>query len=66
MLNKQKKVNVSINPETMALLKEVRDKLSGECGFTPSFSQVIQHLVKDLGTNGQVVELSQQQGESNE
>lgn len=66
MLNKQKKVNVSVNPETMELLTEVRDKLSGELGFVPSYSQVIQHLVKDLGTNGQVVELSQQQGESNE
>ena len=50
-----KKVNVSVNPETMELLKEIRDTLSGELGFVPSFSQVIQHLVKQSRTNGQSV-----------
>ncbi len=60
MLNKQKKVNVSINPETMELLTEIRDELSEELGFVPSYSQVIQHLVKDLKTDGQIVEMSRE------
>lgn len=41
-----KKVNVSINPDTMKVLTEMRLKLSQELGFTPSYSQVIQHLLK--------------------
>lgn len=44
-MHKPKKVNVSINPETMELLNKVRDRLTGEMGFTPSYSQVIQYLV---------------------
>lgn len=40
-----KKVNVSINPETMAMLTEYRVKLAQELGFTPSYSQVLQYLV---------------------
>lgn len=40
------KVNVSINPETMELLKAERTRLTQELGFVPSFSQVIQHLLK--------------------
>jgi hypothetical protein len=51
MLNKEnemtpKKVNVSINPETMAQLTELKAKLSQEFGFAPSYSEVIQYLVK--------------------
>lgn len=46
MLSNQKRVNVSINQETMDLLKEVRDKLSGELGFALTYAQVIQHLIK--------------------
>jgi len=41
-----KKVNVSINPETMAQLTELKAKVAQEIGFTPSYSQVIQHLIK--------------------
>lgn len=41
-----KKVNVSINPETMAQLTELKAKVAQELGFTPSYSQVIQHLIK--------------------
>jgi len=66
MLNKQKKVNVSVNPETMASLKELRDKLSGELGFSLSLAQVIQHLIKQHGTGRQNVDLSPNQGEANE
>ena len=66
MLNKPKKVNISVNPETMAMLKEVRATLSGELGFIPSFSQVIQHLIKQNGTGRQNVDLSPNQGEANE
>jgi hypothetical protein len=40
------KVNVSINPETMELLKAERTRLTQELGFVPSYSQVIQYLVK--------------------
>jgi hypothetical protein len=52
MLNKEKymqpkKVNVSINPDTMKVLSEMRLKLSQELGFVPSYSQVIQHLLKN-------------------
>ena len=45
MLSNQKRVNVSINQETMDLLKEVRDKLSGELGFSLTYAQTIQHLI---------------------
>jgi hypothetical protein len=41
-----KKVNVSINPDTMKVLSEMRLKLSQDLGFIPSYSQVIQHLLK--------------------
>lgn len=46
-MQKPKKVNISINPETMELLTQFREKLGVEMGFTPSYSQVIQYLVKD-------------------
>jgi hypothetical protein len=45
MLSNQKRVNISINQETAELLKEIKDKLSGEFGFSVSYSQVIQHLI---------------------
>lgn len=53
MLNKEKtmnskKVNVSINPETMKLLTEERDRLAKILGFVPSYSQVIQHIVNQI------------------
>ena len=41
-----KKVNVSINPETMKALTEMRLRISRDLGFTPSYSQVIQMLLK--------------------
>ena len=41
-----KKVNVSINPDTMKVLSEMRLRLSQDLGFMPSYSQVIQHLLK--------------------
>lgn len=66
MLNKPKKVNVSVNPETMELLKEIRLTLSGEWGFIPSFSQVIKHLIKQNGTHRIESVLSPNQGEANE
>jgi hypothetical protein len=46
-MQKPKKVNISINPETMELLTQFRSKLAVEMGFVPSYSQVIQYLVKD-------------------
>jgi hypothetical protein len=48
MLNKPKKVNVSINPETMELLIKERERLTAILGFVPSFSQVIQHIVNEI------------------
>jgi hypothetical protein len=54
MLNKENematpnKVNVSIRPETMTQLTEMKVKLAQELGFTPSYSQVIQHLIQAL------------------
>lgn len=62
---KPKKVNVSINPETMELLKLMQAKLSAGLGFTPSYSQVIQHLVRDEQIHPQV-EMFNNQGETNE
>ena len=63
MLNKPKKVNVSVNPETMELLKQIRDRLTTSLGFTPSYSQVIQHLAN----NGQTDMVSEcREGEDNE
>jgi hypothetical protein len=50
------KVNVSINPETMGLLKAERTRLTQDLGFVPSYSQVIQYLVKPL-TNRPSVEM---------
>jgi hypothetical protein len=49
-----KKVNVSINPDTMKVLSEMRLKLSQDLGFIPSYSQVIQHLLKvnEIPTKG--------------
>jgi hypothetical protein len=41
-----KKVNVSVNPETMAQLTEMKAKIAQEIGFTPSYSEVIQYLIK--------------------
>lgn len=41
-----KKVNVSINPDTMKVLSEMRLRLSQDLGFMPSYSQVIQNLLK--------------------
>ena len=50
------KVNVSINPETMGLLKAERVRLTQDLGFVPSYSQVIQYLVKP-STNRPSVEM---------
>jgi RPA family protein len=40
------KVNISLNPETVAMLAEVKDEMSKTLGFNLSYSQAIQHLVK--------------------
>lgn len=40
------KINVSINPETMELLKAERARLTQDLGFVLSYSQVIQHILK--------------------
>jgi phage terminase small subunit len=58
-----KKVNVSINPDTMYALSAVRLKLSQELGFTPSYSQVIQHLLKQTDN---AVEILTNEGDANE
>jgi hypothetical protein len=65
MATKPKKVNVSINPETMELLKLMQDKLRSELGFTPSHSQVIRHLLRDEQIHPQV-EMFNNKGEVNE
>lgn len=46
MQKKQPKVNISLNPETMQMLTEFREKLGVEMGFVPSYSQVIQYLMR--------------------
>ena len=40
------KVNISLNPETVAILAEIKDEISKTLGFNLSYSQAIQHLVK--------------------
>jgi hypothetical protein len=51
VMTASKKVNVSINPDTMAVLTEYRAKIAQELGFTPSYSEVIQYLIKQQPTN---------------
>ena len=51
-----KKVNISINPETIDLLKAERARLTQELGFVPSYSQVVQYLIRPL-TNRPSVEM---------
>ena len=50
-MKKPSKVNVSLNPETMDALTRIREKLGVDLGFTPSYSQVIQHLIKHEQTD---------------
>jgi hypothetical protein len=45
------KVNISLNPETMEMMTEFRDELGVEMGFTPTYSQVIQYLIKKEKSN---------------
>jgi hypothetical protein len=65
-----KKVNVSINPDTMKVLSEMRLRLSGDLGFTPSYSQVIQHLLKQAEVPFKridtIVEMLTNEGDANE
>ena len=65
-----KKVNVSINPDTMKVLSEMRLKLSQDLGFIPSYSQVIQHLLKQAEVPfkriDNVVEMLTNEGDANE
>lgn len=42
------KVNISLNPETMEMMTEFRDELGVEMGFVPTYSQVIQYLIKGV------------------
>ena len=43
---KPAKVNISLNPETMEMLTAFREKLGEDMGFVPSYSQVIQFLLR--------------------
>lgn len=65
-----KKVNVSINPETMKALTEMKIKIAQDLGFMPSYSQVIQNLLKqaELPTKriDEIVEMLSDEGDVNE
>lgn len=65
-----KKVNVSINPDTMKVLSEMRLKMSGDLGFIPSYSQVIQHLLKQAEVPTKridsIVDMLTNEGDANE
>lgn len=50
-MKKPSKVNISVNPETMEVLTKVRLSMAEKLGFTPSYSQVIQHLIKQEQTD---------------
>ena len=43
---KDGKVNVSLNPETVEMLAQIKDKMGVEMGFKLTYSQAIQHLIK--------------------
>ena len=47
MQKKQAKVNISLNPETMEMLTAYREKLGEKMGFVPTYSQVIQYLMRN-------------------
>lgn len=60
-----KKVNISVNPDTLDALAMERDKLSQVLGFKLSYSQVIQNLIQR--TTGQASpNVHNQEGEANE
>lgn len=40
------KVNISLNPETVTMLADIKDEMGKTLGFNLSYSQAIQHLVK--------------------
>lgn len=65
-----KKVNVSINPETMRVLSDMRLRLCQDLGFMPSYSQVIQNLLKQAEVpfkqTDNVVEMLNNEGDANE
>jgi hypothetical protein len=63
-MKKPSKINVSLNPETMELLTKLRVSLAETLGFTPSYSQVIQHLIKNEQTDN--VSKCSNEGVSNE
>jgi hypothetical protein len=62
------KINISLNPETVAQLVVVKDDIGTQLGFSVSYSQAIQHLIKYFNqkTECQGDTLSQPNGESNE
>jgi len=62
------KINISLNPETVAQLVVVKDDIGTALGFSVSYSQAIQHLIKHFNqrTECQGDTLSQPNGESNE
>lgn len=64
------KVNVSINPETLEALKREKIRICQDLGFSPSYSQVIQHLIKQAESStkriDEVVEMLNDEGEANE
>jgi hypothetical protein len=62
------KINISLNPETVAQLVVVKDDIGTALGFSVSYSQAIQHLIKYFNqrTECQGDTLSQPNGESNE
>lgn len=43
---KDGKINVSLNPETVQMLIEVKDEIGETLGFNLTYSDAIQHLVK--------------------
>ena len=48
---KDGKVNVSLNPETVEMLAQIKDKMGVEMGFKLTYSQAIQHLIKFYETD---------------
>lgn len=62
------KINISLNPETVEQLVIVKDEIGSALGFSVSYSQAIQHLVKvyNQKTKCQDDTMSSTNGESNE
>jgi hypothetical protein len=48
---KDGKINISLNPETVEMLVDIKNKMGVEMGFNLTYSQGIQHLIAFYNRN---------------